>query len=246
MAGNGINEANGLPPALFRQARARNFVDDHRDTWQPPPPASDPQTLSLARALACAIRDARPSVTLPPHIFMPWRAQNFFCETRFILNGSSVAAVDLGAAEAGDAEGIQVVTESAAFTTVPGTQPSVLSGGTIVVPQGKVAVVKHWAGQVDDGGYFLDEDTLLPFVLFSLAIDGNQQIFSPGLLGNRGNLDAPFEVSYVVPEGRTIAILAKSTDQNMWHLVETYFDGYFIGVQDINETLRAIDGRGTC
>lgn len=246
MAGNGINEFSGLPPGQYRQARARDFVDDHRDAWQPTPPDTNPQTLAFARTIACAIRDARPSVTLPPHIFMPWRSQNFFCETRFILNGSSVAAVDLGAAEAGDAEGIQVVTESDAFVTVPGAQPAVMSGGTIIVPRGKVAVVKHWAGQVDDGGYFLDESTLLPFVLFSLSISGNEQIFSPGLLGNTGNLEAPFEVSYVVPEGQTIAVLAKSTDQNMWHLVETYFDGYFIEVQDINETLRAIDGRGTC
>lgn len=246
MAGNGINEFSGLPPGQYRQARARSFVDDHRDTWQPTPPATDPQTLAIARTIACAVRDARPSVTLPPHLFMPWRSQNFFCETRFILNGSSDADVDLGAAEAANAEGIQVVTESAAFVTVPGVQPAVMSGGTILVPQGKVAVVKRWAAQTDDGGYFQDPDTLVPVVQFSMAVDGNFQIFSPGLLGNRGTLDSPFEVSYVVPEGQTIAILAKSTDQDAWHLIETWFDGYFIEVQDINETLRAIDGRGTC
>ncbi len=246
MAGNGINEASGMPPNQYRQARARSFVDDHRDNWQAPPPTSDPQTLALARALACAVRDARPSVTLPPHIFIPWKAQNFFCETRFILNGSSAAAVDNGAAAAASAEGILRVTETAgAFTTVTGTQPNATLAGTILVPNGKVAVVRHWAAQTDDGGYFLDSSNV-PVVQFQLSIDGNPSIFSPGLVGNQGTLDAPFDVSYVVPEGMTIAVLAKSTDQNMWHLVETFFDGYFIEVQDINETLRAIDGRGTC
>jgi hypothetical protein len=246
MAGNGINEFSGMPANQYRQARARNFVDDHRDAWQPVPPDTSPDALALARTIACAVRDARPSVTLPPHIFIPWRAQNFFCEARFILNGSSTASVDLGAAEAASAEGIQRVSETVEFSTVPGTQPGTPGAGTILVPNGKVAVVRHWAAQPDDGGYFRDSSTGLPVVQFSLAIDGNRQIFSPALAGNHGTLADPFDVSYVIPEGQTIAVVAKSTDEDMWHLVETYFDGYFIEVQDINETLRAIDGRGTC
>lgn len=246
MAGNGINEVSGLPADQYRQARARSFVDNHRDAWQPPPPASDPQTLSLARALSCAVRDARPNVTLPPHIFIPWRAQNFFCETRFILDGSGDATVALGAARAATAEGIQSVSETSNFTTVPGNLGGTSGAGTILVPQGKVAVVRHWAAQVDDGGYFLNTDTNLPFVQFSLAIDGLRSVFSPGLLGNQGNLENPFDVSYVVPEGQTIAVVARSFDTNSWHLIETWFDGYFIEVNDINDTLRGLDGRGTC
>jgi hypothetical protein len=158
----------------------------------------------------------------------------------------SIAAFILGAAEAASAEGIQRVSETVEFSTVPGTQPGTPGAGTILVPNGKVAVVRHWAAQPDDGGYFRDSSTGLPVVQFSLAIDGNRQIFSPALAGNHGTLADPFDVSYVIPEGQTIAVVAKSTDEDMWHLVETYFDGYFIEVQDINETLRAIDGRGTC
>lgn len=243
MAGNGINEANGLPPGLFRQAQEARYIDQHRDSWMHLPGANDPSIVTIARTFACAIREARPNVTLPPHIFIPWRAQPFFNEQRYIIDGSADATVALGAAAAANAEGINVVTESSGnFTTNTGTPYS----GIVTVPQGKVAVVRAWAAQADDNGYFPDSNTGLPVVRFQFRINDMAQIFSSGLLGNDGDIEHPFEVSYVVPSGQTISVVALSTDTNSWHLVETFMKGYFIEVQDINDTLAGLLGEGTC
>lgn len=238
MGGNGINDVSGMPFGQYDQARALSFVDDHRDRRQPPQFQLDARTEMLVRAVACAVRDARPNVTLPPHLFIPWRAQPWFVEARFILNGSSDATVASGASVAAAAEGISVVSETSAFSTD--------TNGTLTVPKGRVAVVRQWAAQPDDGGYFTPSGAELPVVRFRLAISDLPQINSPGLLGNHGDLDHPFDVSYVVPEGHTIAVEARSVDENMWHLIETFMTGYYIEVQDINDTLRGLVGAGTC
>lgn len=241
----GPNQYGGLPSGLMRQAAAAVWADSHVDKYMPPPVCDDPNIQSLARTIACSIRDARPVVTLPPHIFIPWRAKPWFVETRFILNGSTDTAVDAAADSAATAEGITSVSETSNFTTVPaGT--SVVSG-TFIVPKGKVAILREWAAQTDAGGYFKDSTTGQPFVRFVLIFDGLETtIQSPGLLGNDGDLDHPFDVSYVIPENHTVAVLARSTDPNMWHLIETYMKGYLIEAQDVNETLSGVAGSGPC
>jgi hypothetical protein len=242
----GPNQYGGLPPGLKRQAAEAVWADNHVDRRMPVPVDDDPQVVAMARTIACAIRDSRPVVTLPPHIFIPWKAKPWFVETRWILNGSTVASVDSGASAAASAEGISVVSESTEYTTVGSAGSGVISG-TYTVPKGYVAILRQWAAQCDDGGYFQDSSTGQPFVKFILVFDGNEPtILSPGLLGNDGDLDHPFDVSYIIPENHTVAVLAKSTDQNAWHLIETFMKGYLIEAQDVNDTFGAISNRGPC
>lgn len=245
MAG-GPNQASGLPVGAFRQARVANYMDDHVDARMPVPQCTDPNILALARAIACSIKEARPNVTLPPHIYIPWKAQPWFLENRMIFSASTDATIAAWATEAGDAEGINVLSETGGgFVPDPGNGTGV-GRGTYTVPKGQVLILREWAAQVDDGGYFIDESTGYPIVRFSLNISQERTIYSVGLLGNKGNLENPFAVSYVIPEGHTVAIQVANSDNNMWHLIESYMSGHLIATRDINDTLAGLIGGGAC
>lgn len=222
---------NGLGPNGRRFQQVRTAAAAGRGAVGiNPEPCDDPAMLSVARTLACAIRDARPVITMPPHLFMPWRAQPFLLESRFILNGSATQAVVDGAAAAASANGVPQVTEVGGFNRQ----------AQFVVPGGTIAIVRQWGAQTDDGGYFIEDGNSDPVVQFRLHLGEENVIFPPSLLGNVGTLDRPFEVSYAVPASTPISVDAQSTDANMWHWVETFVSGYLVQTNDINETLNSL------
>ena len=79
------------------------------------PTCRDQAVRSVALAFAQAIREARPVVTLPPHIFIPFKAKPWRAYERRILDGTA-GTNSTGATEAGTGEGITVTAEATNYT----------------------------------------------------------------------------------------------------------------------------------
>jgi len=221
-------QVNGLPPGHGRQVGERAYAGAAAPAI---PGCRDPGVLAIAEALACAIRDARPVVTLPPHLFMPWRADPLFIEARAILDSNVGADVTTGASNASAAAGIALITQDAA--TAYGALASYR------VPSGSVAVIRRLGVATDELGYFVD-NTGQPAVDFVLSLGDKKTLLPVGRLGTYGTLEQPLEVSYVVPQDLEIQVLARSKDTTTWHLVEACWEGFLIHVNDIEDTLRSL------
>jgi len=198
----------------------------------PPVPCVDPQTKAFLYAASCAIREARPVVTLPPQNFIPFHAQPWFVENRVILNGSLDPLVDVGAVEAASADGLGTpISEVGGFATI------ILFN----VPRGYMGFLKKWGADSDEGGYFLNNALTppTPFVQHSLTISDGKTIISPALRGVHGTTEMPFqdEIMYLVPEDHQIEIRSMSTDPSMWHLIEAFMLGYIVETNKISEML---------
>lgn len=216
---------NGLPSKLYQQAQESNYIDQHFDETMRRPACPDPGAQAFARMLACAIREARPVITLPPHVSPPWRAQPFVIENRGIIDGSNDATVALGASSAADAEGLTATSETSDYSDF----------ASFTVPNGTVAVLKHWAAECDLGGYFVD-GTGFPVVRFRLAVNGQPTIV-PASVGLKGALDDPYDVSYVLRQLQTFSVQARSVDTASWHLIQTYLSGYIVPVSELGDEI---------
>lgn len=219
----------------YKQAKQAAWVDRFATADQSVPSCADPNLVAIARTMAEAIRAARPVVSLPPNVFIPWRGKPWMREARFILDGSNDATVALGAAAAASAEGLTAVTETTSFTTVGGANP-----GSFTVPNGMIAVVRAWGAQCDLGGYFPDTNTGIPVVKFVLDFSGDRTLFPIGLQGVMGTVDNPFDVSYIAMPNTVVGVLAFSSDTACWHLIETSLAGHLIPSTDIDDTLNAL------
>lgn len=233
---SGQRLAGGLPPGSLRQVGERGIAA------APAPRVAaceDPNVLAIARAVGCAIREARPVVTLPPHVSIPWRGFPLFVETRRIVDGSGDATVAAGASNASEAEGIELATQDAASAFVE------ISAYT--VPTGKVAVMRRLGFATDEGGYYVNPSLGTPVVSFQVQLGGRGGTLLPiGRLGVAGTLEQPLEVAYLVPQDQAIVLRARSEDTASWHLCEAFWEGWLIDVQDIDDTLRSLVPEAFC
>jgi len=85
-----MDRVNGLPRDFQRQVPSSRYLDEHADLHTDRAEVcDDPATRQFARAVATAIKEARPVVTLPPHIYIPFRAKPWRVEDRRILDAAS-------------------------------------------------------------------------------------------------------------------------------------------------------------
>jgi hypothetical protein len=185
----------------------------------------DPANEALARAIACAMREETPFVSLPLHLFQPEGGEPFLRDGRMVIDGSQVAAVNAAATLAAEAEGIPVSTDAGG--------PSVVC--SLTVPRGYVAVVRKWTGATDRGGYFRVDGA--PLVSYWLSLGGRRTLDDSDRYGLRGGERDPFEGVFVVGGGRMIAVQARSTDTAMWHVVEGSIEGWLIATESQEERL---------
>lgn len=216
--------ATGAP--MPRQVPTSRYIDHHRDVgMQPRPLCPDPGLESLVRAMACAIREARPVITMLPTSDIPWRGIPFLSEDRVIINGSTIAAVDLGAAAATSAEGLRThIAETAGFSTL----------AQYTVPNGQIAVVDQFAVEVDEGGYFRTADEPAGPVCLAQVCVNDQPVpqMTQFLLGVKSRIPTPVRIALVVPENQTVSLRGRSRDPYMWHLFESFMYGWLVNPND--------------
>lgn len=193
------------------------------------PRSQNPDVVELSREIAAQICEARPVVTLPPHLFLPWEARPYIAEGKIVVAGSSAAGT--AAAFIADAEGIDYSELTANWDAV----------ASISIPSGMIYVLRKWAGECSDP---LGMDS--GFVSFRLNLNGNAIDFPTRLLAMAGDFDRPFEVAYAIPGGPTavVEVLARSDDALCPHVAAAYLDGFFVPTNNVNETLAALLGDG--
>lgn len=232
MGGN----ASGLPDWFRGEQEARHIGQhaDRRTDWSLP--CDDPGVRGVALAFAQALRESRPVVTLPPHIYIPFRGRPWNVEDRRILDGTDGNAAT-GAEEAGIAEGLPVVVETTDFSDL----------ASFTVPSGFVAVLKKIAFDTDDLGWFAPEAVGgtamgLAAVRFRLSLGNDLTLLPPpgASFGLQGTMERPIEVAYIVPERMTIAVQGISSDTVIWHLVESYLEGYLVPTSEINDAYSSL------
>jgi len=223
---------DGLPFGTFQQVSESGYAGA--------PPACAPGCAdTLVQAVACAVREARPVVTLPPHLFIPWRGDPIFVEARKIIDGSADGTVAAGASNAGDAEGIEILTQDDSNTFV--------ELASYTVPSRRVAIIRSLAFETDRMGLYVDALVGAPPVSFLLELGGGQRTLLPvARLGTHGTLARPLRVAYVVPQDHRIALKARSNDAVSWHLAEAFFEGHLIQVRDVDETLESLTPEAYC
>lgn len=192
--------------------------------------SQNPDVVELASEIAAQICEARPVITLPPHLYLPWNAKPYVAEGKIVIAGATAAGT--AAAFIVDAE------VGVTYTETLGTWDTIAS---ISVPPGTLLVLRRWAAECSDP---LGIDT--GFVTFRLSLNGNAVDFPTRLLGMAGDFDRPFEVSYAIPGSTSavVAVQARSADTLCPHVVAAYLDGYFVASNNINDTLAALLGDG--
>lgn len=220
-------QRNGLPPGFFRQVSDRPIEDMTCDPHAPSEVL--PYMEQFGQALAYALKQFRPVVTLPPQNFLPYKGQPFFVEDRCTLipRGNTSAAIGTATTTAAAAEHVRAITE---VSSAPKTLAS------YKVPKGTIAVIRQWIGQPDELGYdLIDVTNGIAAVQIVLRINGQPIIWPNSPRGLSGSLDVPYEVGFVAPEDSVISVTAVNNDTATFHFIDSYIQGYVIPSNHIAE-----------
>lgn len=183
----------------------------------------DPAVAALGRALACALRDIRPVVELPPHLSPPFRSVKFGESGRLILPDTAASSTVSASAVSG-AEGVDVADASAEQVVVE-----------YEVQNGYVAIVRLVGYECADlGGYDADE------VTFHFRVGEKRVQLPQQQQGLFATVARPTEMWMAARPKEVIQLLASNSSAVDFHLVEGFFEGYLIDVNSVTEELRSL------